>query len=62
MNKEKTLEEKFERLRQITQELKEDIKLQDSMQLYREGKDIVAECEEELQKIEGELKILQNNE
>ena len=62
MDKEVSIEEKFERLKQIVNELKGDIKLQDSMKLYKEGKELVEECQKELADIEGGLITLQGDE
>lgn len=62
MSKNISIEEKFDRLKQIVNELKGDIKLQDSMKLYKEGKELVEECQKELNEIEGGLITLQSDE
>lgn len=62
MNKEIYIEDKFERLKAIVEELKGDAKLQDSMKLYKEGKALIEECKKELDEIEGGLITLENDE
>lgn len=57
--KEFVLEEAFTRLAEITSMLeKSDISLKESMELYKEGVELSAECKKNLEGVEKEIQIL----
>jgi exodeoxyribonuclease VII small subunit len=56
------LEESFEKLNQILEELeKPDIALEDSFTLYQEGMKLLKSCNDSIDKVEKELIILSEN-
>ena len=56
------LEESFEKLNQILEELeKPDIALEDSFVLYQEGMKLLKSCNDSIDKVEKELIILSEN-
>lgn len=58
----KTLEQSFELLNQIMEELeKEDVTLEDSFRLYQEGMKLLKECNESIDKVEKKLMILEED-
>lgn len=62
MAKKKNFEDALNRLEQITDEMeKDDISLQQSFKLYKEGVEEAVFCSEFLKNIEKEVKILQKN-
>ena len=53
------IDEALNRLEEINKKLSEkDIALNESLELYKEGTQLAAKCQEQLQGIEKELKIL----
>lgn len=61
-NKELRLEEAFEKLNTIIDELeKPDIGLEESFGLYQEGVKLLKACSESIDKVEKELIILNEN-
>ncbi len=60
--KEIKLEESFEKLNQILEELeKPEISLEDSFTLYQEGMKLIKTCNDSIDKVEKELIILSEN-
>jgi len=60
--KEMKLEESFEKLNQILQDLeKSDISLEDSFTLYQEGMKLLKTCNDSIDKVEKELIVLSEN-
>lgn len=60
--KEIKLEESFEKLNQILEELeKPEISLEDSFTLYQEGMKLLKTCNDSIDKVEKELIILSEN-
>jgi len=61
-NKEMKLEESFDKLNHIMEELeKSDITLEDSFTLYQEGMKLLKSCNDSIDKVEKELIILSEN-
>lgn len=60
--KENKLEESFEKLNHILEELeKPEISLEDSFTLYQEGMKLLKTCNDSIDKVEKELIILSEN-
>ncbi|MDF2943389.1 MAG: hypothetical protein K0S01_2247 [Herbinix sp.] len=58
-DKEMKLEESFEKLNHIMEELeKTDVSLEDSFTLYQEGMKLLKSCNDSIDKVEKELIIL----
>lgn len=58
----KTLEQSFELLNQIMEELeKEEVTLEDSFRLYQEGMKLLKECNDSIDKVEKKLMILEED-
>ena len=56
------LEEAFEKLNQILEELeKPEVTLEDSFSLYQEGMKLLKSCNDSIDKVEKELIILSEN-
>ena len=64
MAKEQTLEQTFERLEDLIGKLEqEDISLEESFKLYKEGMKLVKSCNDRIDKVEKEvLKLNENGE
>ena len=64
MAKEMTLEQMFEQLEESIERLEqEDISLEDSFKIYREGMKLIQTCNEKIDKVEKEvLKLSENGE
>ena len=64
MAKELTLEQMFEKLEESIEKLeREDISLEDSFKIYREGMKLIQTCNEKIDKVEKEvLKLSENGE
>lgn len=64
MAKELTLEQMLEKLEESIQKLEqEDISLEDSFKIYREGMTLIQTCNEKIDKVEKEvLKLSENGE
>jgi exodeoxyribonuclease VII small subunit len=61
-NKEMKLEESFDKLNHIMEELeKTDVSLEDSFTLYQEGMKLLKSCNDSIDKVEKELIILSEN-
>lgn len=61
-DKEMKLEESFEKLNTIMQELeKSDVSLEASFSLYQEGMKLLKACNDSIEKVEKELIILGEN-
>jgi len=62
--KEMTLEQMFEKLEESIEKLEqEDISLEDSFKIYREGMKLIQTCNEKIDKVEKEvLKLSENGE
>lgn len=61
--KEKTLEQSFEELEQIVQQLEsEELSLEDSFQIYQNGMKLLKNCNEAIDRVEKQLIILNENE
>ena len=59
MEKETTLEEKFQELEEILNELEApDVNLEDSFRLYRQGMTLVKEANEKIDRVEKQIQIL----
>ena len=60
--KKTNLEENFARIDEIMDELsKEDISLEESFNLYKEGMELVKGCNDAIDKVEKEIIILRGN-
>lgn len=58
--KTKTIEENMQRLEEIGKQMSvQDINLEDSFKLYKEGVGIVKDCQKQLSGIEKQIKILE---
>lgn len=58
----KTLEQSFEVLNQIMEELeKEEVSLEDSFRLYQEGMKLLKECNDSIDKVEKKLIVLEED-
>lgn len=56
-----TLEEKFARLEETVEKLEsEDISLEDSFRIYKEGMELLKQCNDEIDKVEKQ--VMQLNE
>lgn len=54
-----TLEEKLAKLDAMTEQLKkEDITLEESFSLYKEGMELIKECNQDIDKVEKQVQIL----
>ena len=64
MAKELTLKQMFEKLEESIEKLEqEDITLEDSFKIYREGMKLIQTCNEKIDKVEKEvLKLSENGE
>lgn len=64
MAKEMTLEQIFDKLEESIEKLEqEDISLEDSFKIYREGMKLIQTCNEKIDKVEKEvLKLSENGE
>lgn len=64
MAKELTLEQTFERLEDMIAELEqEDVSLEESFKLYREGMELIKSCNDKIDNVEKEvLKLNENGE
>ena len=64
MAKEQTLEQAFEKLEDMIGKLEqEDISLEESFQLYKEGMKLIKSCNDKIDKVEKEvLKLNENGE
>lgn len=57
--KKMTLEEKLAKLDAMTEQLKkEDITLEESFSLYKEGMELIKECNQDIDKVEKQVQIL----
>ena len=62
MAKEQTLEQTFERLEDLIGKLEqEDISLEESFKLYKEGMKLVKSCNDRIDKVEKEVLKLNEN-
>lgn len=64
MAKEQTLEQAFEKLEEMIGDLEqEDISLEESFKLYKEGMKLIKSCNDKIDKVEKEvLKLNENGE
>lgn len=60
--KKTSIEEKYNEINKIVEKLKGDISIEESMNLYIEGKQLISECEKELKDIEERIREIENNE
>lgn len=57
--KDKSLEEVFESLDQVMEELESDgVSLEDSFRLYNQGMELLKVCNDKIDKVEKQIKIL----
>lgn len=60
--KEQTLEQVFEQLDDIVEELeREDVSLEDSFLLYNKGMELLKVCNDKIDKVEKQIKVLDDN-
>ena len=63
MAKAQTLEQSFEKLEQIIGNLENgDVSLQDSFKLYNEGMKLIQNCNQQLDKVEKKIVVLNQKE
>lgn len=63
MAKAQTLEQSFEKLEQIIGNLEnEDVSLEDSFKLYNEGMKLIQNCNQQLDKVEKKIVVLNQKE
>ena len=63
MAKAQTLEQSFEKLEQIIGNLENgDVSLEDSFKLYNEGKKLIQNCNQQLDKVEKKIVVLNQKE
>ena len=63
MAKAKTLEQSFEKLEQIIGNLENgDVSLEDSFKLYNEGMKLIQNCNQQLDKVEKKIVVLNQKE
>lgn len=59
MDNKKSIEENFKELEEIlTNMQKEEVTLDDAFRLYKEGLDLVKDCNEQIEKIEKNIKVI----
>ena len=61
MKKKKTIEEKFQRLTEISTLIEGDTPLDAAIALYKEGLALVEDCGSQLKKYEAEVLVLKKN-
>ena len=61
MKKKKTIEEKFQRLNEISAQIEGDTPLEAAISLYNEGLALVEDCSGLLKKYEAEVLVLKKN-
>ncbi len=63
MAKAQTLEQSFEKLEQIIENLENgDVSLEDSFKLYNEGMKLIQNCNQQLDKVEKKIVVLNQKE
>ncbi|MBQ4473870.1 MAG: exodeoxyribonuclease VII small subunit [Lachnospiraceae bacterium] len=63
MEKEMTLDEKFQELEKVLEALEEpDVSLEESFRLYRQGMNLVKEANEKIDRIEKQMQVLSEEE
>lgn len=63
MSKAQTLEQSFEKLEQIIGNLENgDVSLEDSFKLYNEGMKLIQNCNQQLDKVEKKIVVLNQKE
>lgn len=59
MAKSQTFEEKLQRLQQVVEKLSaQDVALEESVTLFREGQGLVKQCRDQVEKAKNEVKLL----
>lgn len=59
MSEEKTLEQAFGQLEELTAKMEKDgLSLEEMFNLYKEGLDLVEQCNKKIEKVETEIKVL----
>ena len=61
MKKKKSIEEKFQRLTEISDQIEGDTPLEVAMSLYKEGLALVEDCGNQLKKYEADVLVLRKN-
>ena len=61
MKKKKTIEEKFQRLSEISALIEDDTPLETAISLYKEGLALIEDCGSQLKKHEAEVLVLKKN-
>ena len=61
MKKKKSIEEKFQRLNEISAQIEGDTPLEVAISLYKEGLALVEDCGSQLKKHEAEILLLKKN-
>ena len=61
MKKKKSIEEKFQRLNEISAQIEGDTPLEEAITLYKEGLQLVEDCGSQLKKHEAEVLVLKKN-
>ena len=61
MKKKKSIEEKFQRLSEITDQIEGDTPLEAALSLYKEGLTLLEDCGSQLKKYEAEVLLLRKN-
>ena len=61
MKKKKSIEEKFQRLNEISALIEGDTQLEEAISLYKEGLQLVEDCGGQLKKHEAEVLVLKKN-
>ena len=61
MKKKKSIEEKFQRLNEISAQIEGDTPIEAAISLYKEGLALVEDCGSQLKKYEAEVLVLKKN-
>ena len=61
LKKKKSIEEKFQRLAAISDQIEKDTPLEAAISLYKEGLALVEDCGSQLKKHEAEVLVLRKN-
>ena len=61
MKKKKSIEEKFQRLSEISDQIEGEVNLEAALLLYKEGLSLLEDCGAQLKKYEEEVLLLRKN-
>ena len=61
MKKKKSIEEKFQRLSEISDQIEGDTPIEVALSLYKEGLSLIEDCGSQIKKYEAEVLVLRKN-